>query len=85
MENESQRKPTVCVHRHKPAYAGHTPVYRGTSLCTQLGFSRHKKGKFFELKTKVWNESHIVWELFQTLIFRLYKVLHDIFSRHGKS
>ena len=26
------------------------------------------KGKFFYIKAKVWNESHIVWELFQTSI-----------------
>jgi len=28
LKNKSQRKPTVCVCRHKPTYAGHT-------LCTQ--------------------------------------------------
>ena len=31
---------------------------------------------------KVWNESHIVWELFQTPFFPLYKALHGIFSKH---
>ena len=38
LENKGQRKPTVW------------PAYAGTSLCTQLGFQRHKKGKFFVLK-----------------------------------
>ena len=34
---------------------------------------------------KVWNESHIVWEPFQTPIFPLYKVLHGTFSRHTEN
>ena len=38
LENKGQRKPMVW------------PVYAGTSLCTQLGFQRHKKGKFSVLK-----------------------------------
>ena len=31
---------------------------------------------------KVWNESHIVWEQFQTPFFPLYKALHGTFSNH---
>ena len=60
-------------------------VYAGTILLTQLGFQRYKKCKFSTLKTEVWNKSHIVWELFQTSIFQLYKALHGTFSRHRKS
>ena len=30
---------------------------------------------------KVWNESHIVWEPFQTPFFPLYKALHGTFSK----
>ena len=29
-----------------------------------------------------WNEFHIVWELFQTLFFPLYKALHGTFSKY---
>ena len=28
-------------------------AYTGTSLCAQLGFQRHKKGKFSALETEV--------------------------------
>ena len=44
-------------------------AYTGTILCTQLGFQG--KGKFSAIMAKVWNESHIVWELFQTPFFPL--------------
>ena len=43
----------------------------------QIGFQKPMKDKFSALKTKVWNESHIVWEPFQTPIFQQYKALHD--------
>ena len=46
-------------------------VYAGTFLCTQLGFQKHKKDKFFANMVEVWNESHIVWETFQTPFFQL--------------
>ena len=32
--------------------------------------------------TEVWNESHIVWEPFQTPFFPLYKALHGTFSKY---
>ena len=31
---------------------------------------------------EVWNESHIIWEPFQTLFFPLHKGLHGTFSKH---
>jgi len=31
------------------------------------------KDKFFYIKTEVWNESHIIWEPFQTPIFNCIK------------
>ena len=37
------------------------------------------------LKTKVWNESHIVWESFQTPIFQLYKAIHGTFSKYTEN
>ena len=43
----------------------------GTVLRTQLGFQKNKKDKFFTIMAVVWNESHIVWELFQTPFFQL--------------
>ena len=35
-------------------------AYTGTLLHMQLGFQRHKKGKFSIVIAEVWNESHIV-------------------------
>ena len=43
------------------------------------------KDKFSALKIKVWNESHIIWEPFQTPIFQLYKALQDIFRKHREN
>ena len=57
-------------------------AYVGTFLGTKLGFQRHKKGKFSTIIAKVWNESHIVWESFQTPFFPPYKALHGTFSKH---
>ena len=34
LENKDQRKPMVCVRRHKPTYASHTPVYTSANLRT---------------------------------------------------
>ena len=59
-------------------------AYTSTLLCTQLGFQRHKKDKFSAIMAEVWNESHIIWELFQTPFFPLFKALHGIFSKHTK-
>jgi len=59
-----------------PKYA-----YAGTLLRTQLGFQRHKKCKFSAIMAEIWNESHIIWEPFQTPFFPLYKSLHSIFSK----
>ena len=57
-------------------------AYVGTFLGTKLGFQRHKKGKFSTIIAKVWNESHIIWEPFQTPFFSLCKALHGILSKH---
>ena len=59
-----------------PKYA-----YVGTLLRTQLRFQRHKKCKFSTIMAEIWNESHIIWEPFQTPFFPLYKSLHGIFSK----
>ena len=49
-------------------------AYAGTFLGTKLGFQRHKKGKFSAIIAKVWNESHIIWEPFQTHFFHYVKL-----------
>ena len=49
----------ACVRGPKQAYASTLP-------CTQLGFQKHEKDKFSAIMAEVQNESHIVWELFQT-------------------
>ena len=46
-------------------------VYADTFLRTLLGFQKHKKCKFHAIMAEVWNESHIVWKLFQTPLFQL--------------
>ena len=56
-----------CTHKPKPEHA--------------CGVSETMKGKFFALKTGVWNESHIIWQLFQAPFFQLYKALHSIFQK----
>ena len=56
----------ICVHTHRSAYVARVP--------------EAMKCKFFYIKVEVWNESHIVWEPFQTPIFQLYKALHGIFQ-----
>jgi len=75
LENKRIRKPSAYVHRSDASI-------RRYRLRTQLGFQKPKKDKFFALKTEIWNESYIVWELFQTPIFQLYEVLHGIFQKH---
>ena len=59
----------ACIHRHTPAYT--TRVFRSI-----------KKDKFSAIMAEVWNESHIVLELFQTQFFPLYKVLYGTFSKY---
>ena len=39
----------ACVHKHEPAYAILKHAYTSMSLCTQVGFQKHKKCKFFAL------------------------------------
>ena len=46
-------------------------VYTSIILCMQLGFQKYKKCKFSTIMAEIWNESHIIWELFQTPFFPL--------------
>ena len=60
----------VCVRRHELAYTARVlESYERQVFC---------------IKAEVWNESHIIWEPFQTPIFQLYKTLHGIFQRTEK-
>ena len=54
----------ACIHGPKHAYIG-------TFLRTQLGFQKYEKWVFSAIMAEVWNESHIVWEPFQTPFFPL--------------
>ena len=56
----------VVSYVHGPKHA-----YASTFLRMQLGFQKHKKCKFSAIMAEVWNESHIVWEPFQTLFSQL--------------
>ena len=52
----------VCVCRVDVYVRIHRPMYTARVPETM-------KDKFYALKIEVWNESHIVWKLFQTPIF----------------
>ena len=70
LKSKRPRKPSACVYRHRPAHAtGVSEIYDRRVLC---------------INVKVWNESYIIWELFQTPIFSIYKAIHGTFSRHRK-
>ena len=71
LENKRPRKPR--------------PAYVSMDLGTQLGFQKPMNGKFSALKIEVWNESHLIWEPFQTPIFQLYKTLYGIFQEHEEN
>ena len=85
LENKRLTKPSACVCKQGPAYTCLMHTYTSMDLRTQLGFQKIMKDKFFALKTEVWNESHIIWEPFQTLIFQLYRALHGIFRKHTEN
>ena len=82
LENKRPRKLPACVCRPKFVHASLRHAYAVTEYHTQLGFPKPMKDKYSALKADVWNESHIVWEPLQTLIFLLYKAIHDTFSKH---
>ena len=57
-------------------------VYTYTGMRVHARVQETMKCKLFYIKAKVWNESHIIREPFQTLIFELYKAIHSSFSKH---
>ena len=59
-------------------------MYVGSGLCTWAKAYAGMECKFSAIMAKVWNESHIVQELFQTPFFPLYKALHGTFSKETK-
>ena len=57
----------MCMRTHSPDLCT-----QASCMCTHARVPETMKNKFFFcIKTKVWNESDIVWELFQTLIFSI--------------
>ena len=78
MENKGQRKSSTCEQSLKDCVRRHEPAHIGRLLETM-------KCKFSTLNTEIWNESHIAWGPFQTLIFQLYKALHGIFSKNTEN
>ena len=56
-ESTYMRSHNACTRRHNPACA--------------CRVQETKQGKFSALKIEIWNESHIVWEPFQTPIFTI--------------
>ena len=73
LENKMPRKPLACIHRSDAQVRRH-------ELAHVARVPETMKGRFFCINIEVWNESHIIWELFQTPIFSLYKVIHGTFS-----
>ena len=66
----------ACVRGPKHAYAG-------TFLHTQLGFQKYGKGKFIAIMAEVFNESHTIWDSFQTPFFSTIKsLIWYIFKTH---
>ena len=55
-------------------------AHTGLILRTHVGFQKYKKMQVFCINSEVWNESHIVWEPFQTLIFTICITRTDIGS-----
>ena len=53
----------------KVALGPHTWIAAYVREPKHVRVSKHKKCKFFAIMAEVWNESHIVWEPFQTPFF----------------
>ena len=66
------------IHRANACMRRHGPVHAIRVLETY-------EMQVFYIIVEVWNESHIVWEPFQTPIFSQYKAIHENFSKHTKS
>ena len=85
MENKYHENSRVCVCIHAyahacssstyacfmHAYANFMHAYAYTGMHTYVRVLEIMKGKFSALKFGFWNESHIVWEPFQTPNFEL--------------
>ena len=63
------RKPSACVRKSDACVRRHRHVHTAR-------VSETYERQVFCNKVEDWNESHIVWELFQTHIFSLYKAIH---------
>ena len=74
LENKRPRKPLACVHRSDARVRMHEPAHVARVPETM-------KGRFFYINIEVWNESHIIWEPFQTPIFSLYKAIRGTFPK----
>ena len=75
LENKGHGNPRACLCIHayvhecsRPTCTCFTHAYAFTGMCAHARVPETMKGKFFCIIAKVWNESHIVWELFQTHI-----------------
>ena len=80
LENKGHGNPRACVRGHiylyacsKPMYASFMHAYTYMSMRTHARVPKTMKGKFFYIKSEILNESHIVWEPFQTPIFKTRK------------
>ena len=78
LENKGHGNPRACVHIHayalafsRPAYACFMPTYTYTSMHTHDRVLETMKDKFFCIKMEIWNESRIVLEPFQNIIFSI--------------
>ena len=78
MENKDHGNPKACVHIHAYAHAYSSSTYACfMHAYAYMGMRMHvkvpetMKYKFSILKFGFWNESHIICEPFQTLIFEL--------------
>ena len=60
LENKSQKKPLACVLRFDVCVCRHGPTHAAR-------VSKAYERQVFCINVEVWNESHIIWEPFQTL------------------
>ena len=69
MENKGNKNPRACARKYAYVYTCSRPAYAYTGMHTHARVPKTMKDKFSAFEAGIWNESHIVWELFQTLIF----------------
>ena len=80
METLERMHAYMCMHMHTQAMHMHAQC-----MCTHTHSTRNYVRKAFSALNLDSNEFHIVWELPQTPIFQLYKVIKGTFSKEDET